>query len=246
VIADPAVQLSLLDLQGVDSTLARIEHRRRTLRELVTLVQLGQRYTELRSELVTAQTAAADLTAEQRRLESDVDTVRQRAARDQQRMTSAGVPAKEITGLQHEVASLSRRQGVLEDELLELMERLETLDSAVARLQAEVSVVDAERAEAEAARDAALAQLDAEDGAARTERSRLAGTLPADLVTLYDKVRAVSGGVGAALLRQRRCEGCHLELAGNELSAVRAAQPDAVLRCDNCRRILVRTAESGL
>jgi predicted nucleic acid-binding Zn-ribbon protein len=47
-------------------------------------------------------------------------------------------------------------------------------------------------------------------------------------------------------LRQRRCEGCRLELSGSELGEVRAAKPETVLRCDNCRRILVRTAESGL
>jgi hypothetical protein len=48
------------------------------------------------------------------------------------------------------------------------------------------------------------------------------------------------------VLRQRRCEGCHIELSGSELAAVRAAAPDEVVRCDNCRRILVRTEDSGL
>jgi predicted nucleic acid-binding Zn-ribbon protein len=70
--------------------------------------------------------------------------------------------------------------------------------------------------------------------------------MPSDLLALYDKVREASGGVGAAMLRQRRCEGCRLDLAGNELSAVRTAKPEQVLRCENCRRILIRTHESGL
>ena len=70
--------------------------------------------------------------------------------------------------------------------------------------------------------------------------------LPADLLAVYEKVRAVSGGVGAAALKHRRCEGCRLELLGGELRAAQAAPPDEVLRCENCRRILVRTPESGL
>jgi uncharacterized protein len=106
--------------------------------------------------------------------------------------------------------------------------------------------IEQQRQVAEAARDQAFAELAAAQTQRTAERAELASGLPADLLALYDKVRESSGGVGAAMLRQRRCEGCRLELAGSELSAVRAAKPQDVLRCDNCRRILVRTDESGL
>ena len=246
MIADPFVQLRLLDLQAVDTALNQLAHRRRTLPELATIDSCEQRAAGLRTQLVEAETGLADLAAEQRRLESDVDTVRTRAERDQQRMASGGVPAKELSGLQHEVTSLARRQGVLEDELLELMENRETADSQLDSLRAELAGVEQQRQAAEAARDAAFAELDASAAQRAGERAELAAGLPADLLALYDKVRAANGGIGAAMLRQRRCEGCRLELAGSELSAVRSAKAEDVLRCDNCRRILVRTHESGL
>jgi uncharacterized protein len=246
VIADPFVQLRLLDLQAVDTGLAQLDHRRRTLPELATIADCDQRAAGVRARLVDAETSLADLAAEQRRLEADVETVRLRAEKDQRRMAAAGVPAKEITGLQHEVTSLARRQSVLEDELLELMEGQEAAESQVAQLRSELEEILAVRATAEAARDQAFAEFDDALGKRRAERDRLAGTLPGDLLALYDKVREVNGGVGAAMLRQRRCEGCRLELSGSELAEVRAAKPENVVRCDNCRRILVRTAESGL
>jgi predicted nucleic acid-binding Zn-ribbon protein len=246
VKADPFVQLRLLDLQQVDTTLNQLAHRRRNLPELATIADCDKRAADLRSQLVEAQTTQGDLAGEQRRLEADVETVRLRAEKDQQRMTAAGVPAKEIAGLQHEVSSLARRQSVLEDELLDLMERQEGADTRVRELTIELDTVVADRATAEAARDQAFAEL-AEAEAARTaQRAELAAGLPADLLALYDKVRQAGGGIGAAMLRQRRCEGCRLDLAGSELSAVRTAKPDDVLRCDNCGRILIRTAESGL
>jgi predicted nucleic acid-binding Zn-ribbon protein len=65
-------------------------------------------------------------------------------------------------------------------------------------------------------------------------------------VALYEKIRASSGGLGAAPLRQRRCGGCQLELNNVDMSRIKAAPDDEVLRCEECRRILVRTAESGL
>jgi len=246
VKADPFVQLRLLDLQQSDTALAQLAHRRQTLPELAQIADAETRAAEVRSELVTAQTEQADLAREQRRLESDVETVRLRAERDQQRMLSGGVPAKEVTGLQHEVASLARRQSVLEDELLEVMERQESAETRVVELRANLAAIDADRVKAEAARDEVLAELDDAESKRRAERDQLAAALPGDLLALYDKVRHASGGVGAAMLRQRRCEGCRLDLAGSELSAVRTAAADDVLRCENCRRILVRTPESGL
>ncbi|HEX8079016.1 MAG TPA: C4-type zinc ribbon domain-containing protein [Jatrophihabitans sp.] len=246
MIADPFVQLRLLDLQAVDTALAQLAHRRRNLPELATIAGCDQRASGVRSRLVDAETSLADLDAEQRRLEADVDTVRLRADKDQRRMAASGVPAKEIAGLQHEVTSLARRQGVLEDELLELMETRETAEAQVGQLRAELQAILAERGTAEAARDEVFAEIDDAIAKHRAERDRLAGTLPADLLGLYDKVREAGGGVGAAMLRHRRCEGCRLELSGSELGEVRAAKAEAVLRCDNCRRILVRTHESGL
>lgn len=246
MIADPFVQLRLLDLQAVDTALNQLAHRRRTLPELATISSCEERAAGLRTQLVEAETGLADLAAEQRRLEADVDTVRTRAERDQQRMASGGVPAKELSGLQHEVSSLARRQGVLEDELLELMENRENADNTLASLRAELAGIADEQQAAEAARDTAFAELDSAVAQRTGERTELAAALPADLLALYDKVREVNGGIGAAMLRQRRCEGCRLELAGSELSTVRTAKPEDVLRCENCRRILVRTHESGL
>lgn len=244
--ADHAVQLRLLDLQAVDTALAQLAHRRRTLPELAALAEREQRATALAHDIVDAETRAADAADEQRRLETEVDTVRARAERDDQRLRSGGLPARELEGLQHEVATLARRQSSLEDELLEIMEQREQADRAVADLTAQRTVLDGEREELTAARDAALAEIDAAAEAKGRERTAVAAELPSDLLALYERAREHGGGVGAAMLRQRRCEGCRIEVSGTELSAMRSAAPDEVMRCENCRRILVRTAESGL
>ena len=244
--ADPEVQLRLLDLQARDAALARLEHRRRTLPELAVIADADTRLAALRADVVRTETEVGDLDRELRRLEDDVDQVRRRAERDQQRMLSGAVPAKELESLQHEVETLTRRQSDLEDTELEVMERREDADALAGEVRAEVEKVTATRSEAEQARDKAFAEIDAEAAADTEARAALADGLPADLMALYEKVRAASGGVGAAMLRQRRCEGCRLELMGAELRAAQAAPPDEVLRCENCRRILVRTTESGL
>ena len=244
--ADPAAQVRLLDLQAADTELAQLAHRRAHLPELVALAASDEQVGQLRSDVLDLQSQLDEVADDQRRLENEVDTVQTRAKRDDQRLTAGGLPSKELEGLQHEIATLARRQSTLEDDLLDVMERRETLDGELAALGQRQDALLAERADQEANRDAAFIEIDATAQRRTAERSAVAGEIAADLLALYDKIRASSGGVGAAMLRHRRCEGCHLELAGSELNTVRAAAPDAVVRCENCRRILVRTAESGL
>lgn len=173
--------------------------------------------------------------------------MRQRAARDQQRLDSGAVASpKDLESLQREITSLAKRQGDLEDVVLEVMERRESAQERVTELSDRVSAVQAKVDDATARRDAATKELDEEAATVTKERELVAGSVPADLLKLYDKLRVQQGGVGAARLYQRRCEGCRLELNITEVNDVKAASPDTVLRCENCRRILVRTSESGL
>ncbi|CAM5548994.1 hypothetical protein GCM10010222_26770 [Streptomyces tanashiensis] len=126
------------------------------------------------------------------------------------------------------------------------MERRESVQERLAELTERVSAVQAKTDDATARRDAAQSELDVEAASVTKERELVAGSVPADLIKLYEKLREQQGGVGAARLYQRKCEGCHIELNITELNEVRAAAKDTVVRCENCRRILVRTAESGL
>jgi uncharacterized protein len=245
VKADPESQRRLLELQAIDTSLAQLAHRRKTLPELADVDRLAREVAGLDDERIRAQVAVDDLDRDIVRMDKDVDQVRVRAERDRTRLDVGTGPAKELEALQHELATLSRRQGELEDAELELMEQREqaqaTLDDVVARLTA----MRNQQNETEARRDQILSELDRDRDWKSASRVPLVADLPADLVQLYEKLRE-STGVGAAMLRAGRCEGCRLELSGSERSRVKAAAPDQVIQCEECRRILIRTNESGL
>ncbi|MFK0098659.1 MULTISPECIES: zinc ribbon domain-containing protein [unclassified Streptomyces] len=245
--AAPADQIRLLDVQALDQRLSQLAHRRTSLPEHAEIESLTADLAQLRDLLVASTTEESDTAREQTKAEQDVDQVRQRAARDQQRLDSGAVTSpKDLESLQREITSLAKRQGDLEDVVLEVMERRESAQERVTELTDRVAAVQAKVDDATARRDAATQELDAEAATVTKEREVVAGSVPADLLKLYDKLRAQQGGVGAARLYQRRCEGCRLELNITEINDVKAASPDTVLRCENCRRILVRTADSGL
>ncbi|WP_333756087.1 zinc ribbon domain-containing protein [Streptomyces sp. IBSBF 3352] len=245
--AAPADQIRLLDVQDLDVRLQQLAHKRKSLPEHAEIESLTKDHTQLRDLLVAAQTEESDCAREQTKAEQDVDQVRQRAARDQQRLDSGAVTSpKDLENLQREIVSLAKRQGDLEDVVLEVMERRESAQERVAELTERVGSVQGKVEDAIARRDAAFEQIDAEVATVTKEREVVAAAVPADLLKLYEKLREQQGGVGAAKLYQRTCQGCRQELAITELNEIRSAAPDTVVRCENCRRILVRTAESGL
>lgn len=245
--ADPFAQLRLLDLQALDSGLARLAHRRRTLPELTEMQRLDGLVDGSRDDVVRAETEAGDLARETRRYEDEIAQVRARKSRNDERLASGAVAqAKQLEDLQHENVSLLRRQAELEDRELEVMERAEGVQEVLDRLLAERAERLVARTDAEQARDCAWAEIDAEVERTTGERAALAAGLPAPLLALYEKIRTAQGGVGAGELTRGRCGGCRLDLMGNEIAEFRAAAPDEVLRHEECTRILVRTAESGL
>jgi predicted nucleic acid-binding Zn-ribbon protein len=244
--ASPADQSRLLDLQAFDTRIDQIAHRRAGLPEHAEIAALEARIGELRDEVVVAETEHTDVSRELVKAEGDVELVRQRSARDQGRLDSGQGSHKDLESIQHEMTTLAKRQSDLEDIELEVMERLEGIDARVRSLKAERDGVVEQLEITRAHRDVVVGELDAETAQARRERDALAADLPTDLVTLYEKIRASSGGTGAAVLHQRRCEGCRLELTPTDMQRIRAAAEDEVLRCEECRRILVRVPESGL
>ncbi len=172
--------------------------------------------------------------------------MRAREDRDRRLLDSGSISSgKQLEDLQHELATLQRRQTILEDDLLEVMERHEAIGADIDRSRAALAEVEQRLGDAVSRRNDALADLAAAETRRLGERSTLLSALPKDLVALYERIRAQKG-TGAALLRQRRCGACRLELDRTAIRTLLDAAPTAVLRCEECGVLLVRTAESGL
>lgn len=243
--AAPQMQARLLELLDIDTRLDQLDHRARTLPELTDIARMEGEAAEIEAEVVRTHTTVSDLQREVTRAENAVQQVRDRAVRNQGRLDSGAGSTKDLQGMQHELESLARRQTVLEDEELEVMERVEqaqTEADEAARRQKEHSV---RLNELRAARDEKTASTMSERHEVAGGREAVVADLSEELVALYERIRAHSGS-GAAPLVQRRCGGCRLDLNAVDLSRLRSAPEDEVLRCEECGRILVRTAESGL
>lgn len=245
--AEPSAQRRLLELQEVDSLVDQLRHSRTRPPQAEEIAELTARRTETQGWLRDQQIAVDDLAQVQAQADADVEQVKARRKRDQDRIDAGQVAnPKDLERMQHEMASLERRIATLEDEELEVMEKLEQAQTGLAALTGDLAGIDERLAELTAARDEHVRDVDVRIADAEQRRAPVRAQVPEDLLGLYDKLRAAKGGVAAALLRARQCGGCMLTLDPAELSAIRGRAADDVVRCEECSRILVRTDESGL
>ncbi|MFC5730518.1 MULTISPECIES: zinc ribbon domain-containing protein [Nocardioides] len=245
--ADPSAQLRLLDLQSLDSQVDHLRHQRTHPPEAAEIKELLGKRADIDGRLRDQMIVVDDLAAAQAKADADVEQVKARRKRDQDRMDSGAIASpKDLERMQHELETLERRISALEDEELEVMEQLEEAQSALAELTAALESVDTRLGDLTSARDAKVASFDAEIASVSAGRDAIVAALPEDLLALYEKLRANKNGVGAAELRARQCGGCRLSLDPAELGRIRSAPSDEVERCQECQRILVRTSESGL
>ncbi len=242
--ASPHEQALLLEIQAIDTKLQQLDHRAKSLPQHDALQKLAVENSELLVTLAEQKGALEDARIELKRVESDVQVVEARIARDSARLQAAS-SVKDVAALEQELAALGKRQFDLEEIELTVMEKVEQQDAVVGHLGEQVGVLQGHMADVEGERDVELGGIDAERGAANANRAALIASVPDDLLALYEKQRQRYGS-GASLLRGGVSLASGVKLNENDMVSIRAAAPDDVILCPDSNAILVRTGESGL
>ncbi len=240
----------LLDLQGLDTRIAQLVHRRAQLPEREELRLLEEETAILDERLEVAGSHHHDLERLQKRYDDDLSAVLAKREQERGLLYSGQVTAmRELQSLEEEVAALGRRQRVVEDKLLEVMEQLEPSTADLEDLRSRREEL-AQRIDKTLERLAAAAgEIDAECEQVRTERADLAAGIAPDLIERYEGLRRQIGGVAVARLHGTSCLGCHLTLPLMEVDRLRRL-PDVgeapsggidkgSATCSSCGRILV-------
>lgn len=235
-----AQQRGLLELQSHDTRLARLAHEGRTLPVLARLADASAEREAKDGSRIRLEATLSDQRRELARMEADIDKVVSRRRRHEERLEAGSVPAKEMMALQGEIEHLIARQGVLEDEQLELMEISQASEEERDAIVEEITELD-ERMEADTAeRDLELGRLRAASAAVQAQRDAAAAGLPTEAVELYEEVRAQTGGLAVVGLNGLTPEGISLDFTLSEQEAIRTAEPDELLQSEDYGYILVR------
>ena len=238
--ASPSDQRQILKTAGYDLRTTANNHKVLTLPEHALLASVTTKSHNARDLRIGAQTELSDVKRELLRAEADVEQIVMRITRDESRLNGGSATPKELEKLQHEVGTLGVRRAELEEVELEVMMRIEDIDTRITQLLVQEVTFTAEIADLDIRKENALAAFNTELESIAQERREALATVAPEFVALYEKIRTSNNGTGAAVLIAGTCNGCHLSINAVELKRIADLADDEVIRCEECRCILVR------
>uniref|UniRef100_UPI00404998F3 zinc ribbon domain-containing protein n=2 Tax=Candidatus Planktophila sp. TaxID=2175601 RepID=UPI00404998F3 len=238
--ASASDQRSILDIQKFDLQSATLKNRAATLPEIAEITTQTIKQNNLRDLRIAAETELSDVKRELARAEADVEQIVTRIERDEKRLSSGTGTPKELEQTQHELGTLGARRAELEEVELGIMMLVDEIKERITELSGQENEVALVVADLNIRKENALAAIHTELEGLATDRKARAQSVAADFLALYEKVRESSGGIAAALLVGAQCKGCNLTLNTIELQRISSLSEDEVIRCEECRCILVR------
>ena len=238
--ASSAQQSHILELQLLDSEVMQANTKLKSLPEIEQLLHIDKRITSANEELAQVKAEADQIALELRRGEVDVETVTDRIKKDEARLSSGNATPKELEQLQHEVETLKKRQESLEEIELEIMIRNDAVIARTNTLSTDLASLQTLKDEISGRLQSATDEINKVIADKNTARTLVAGKIEKALLDLYEKIRGNGGGVGAAALVGNKCNGCNLAINAVEMDRIKSLAKDELLRCEECRRILVR------
>jgi predicted nucleic acid-binding Zn-ribbon protein len=233
-------QQAILEVQRLDDQLAALAQREATLPETIALNTVVIKRNNVRDLRIAAETERTDVKRELTRAEADVEQIVTRIQRDEARLNSGTGSAKDLESTQHELVTLGQRRAELEEVELTIMVQVEAITNRINELSAEEEKLAAEIAELEVKRENALTIIINERAVVADKRAAIAAPIAQDLKELYTKLAADNNGNGAAPLVGNECKGCHLTINTTEVQRIATLPAEEVVRCEQCRCILVR------
>ena len=238
--ASIADQRSILDIQNFDFATSTLNNKAASLPEIAQVSSLTIKQNNARDLRIAAETELSDVKRELARAEGDVEQIVTRINRDEARMSSGQGAAKELEQLQHELGTLATRRSELEEVELEIMMRVDGIKERIETLKNEEAALGLEIANLEISKENALTVIGSDISSIGEDRKRTAASVSPELLALYEKIKAGNNGTGAAALVGNQCKGCHLTLNTVELQRISGLPEDELVRCEECRCILVR------
>jgi len=230
----------LLDVQALDTTLDQLGHRAANLPERAVLDAVGAQLAQLHAEVAGVEDERRALVKAQTRLEDEIASVEAKIASADRQLYGGSSDIKELQALQDEIASLKRRVSALEDEELELLEKLEPVDERLAGFAARQAELDAQATTATTAVAEVEADIDRQRADVGARREALVAGIDPGALAEYEAVRGRLGGVAVARLEHGSCGACHMKLSAVEHDRILHLPPDEPVRCEDCGRFLVR------
>lgn len=224
---------SIIELQQVDTEIAELSAQIAALPTQVTALE--SQLHEFLHRLEERKQRLAHNQKERKELEGEIKEIQARISKHRDQLYEVKTN-EQYKAMLHEIGGEEANIRKIEDQILEKMMEADELQGPIREAEAHLADEKA-RVAAETDRLKSLQQKDVADRDKLTaRRAELAGSLNANLLQTYERVRSGRGGVAVAEVRNGFCTACHVALRPQLYNEVRSNE--ALIACESCSRIL--------
>lgn len=227
----------LIELAKLEMELRKVSNHFKKLSETDPAEIANKEFLEVSERLSASRAEQEDMELENKRVNEDLELVEARILRDQ-KLIQESSNSTELSGLQHEMETLSKRKGELETELLEKMEQQESVAAVIGQLTAQKQSLRENLEHVEKLHTQELTSTKTELAELEKTREQFLSTLPESVSEEYQ--RKAKRGVPVGILESGACSACHLNLNATDLASIRATAIDDLTNCPECQAILIR------
>ena len=232
-------QKLLIELSSIDQKITRLSNQKQNHPQLRKIAELTARLPSIEASIVENDSRINETKKELARAEVDVENIAKRVEKDNERLNSGETSAKDLTQIQHEIGTLKSKQKDLEEVEISILEILEDLEHKKSGLQEILTQVKDEISQLNTLIKDDFSRANSEIVVFTTNRNEVVSKIDKSLVELYEKIR-LEHGIGAGMFSHGTCSSCQIQISPAEISKINALDPEEVIRCENCRCILVR------
>lgn len=233
---------ALLELQGVDVELLRLDKRLEELPEKKAILATRAKMQETKTLKDKAGLLVRKLEAEVKARQDELTTLSEKIAGEQQKLMGTA-DHRQVQAISREMDGLKRRVDKVEMETLQFVERVD-------KASAQVAAVEAHIAKMASHEKSLIKEFKKVGGKIQTEiteltekREKLASAISSELLAQYDTVREARGGIGVGKLDGESCTACRMQLPAERVRDLNNGGDVGI--CPQCRRLIVVRVEDA-
>jgi predicted nucleic acid-binding Zn-ribbon protein len=223
----------LIQLQHLDTTIRNLQQTREKLTR--DAVEAENSAEQAKKALHSSTEDQKSFRKEMDKREVDLKTVEEKIGRLETQLNIVKTN-KEYSALQHEILGLKADKSRVEDEILKMMDQVETRQSNVKQAEQKSKEAETKLAEKRQAIQNAIKDAEARIERLRAERTALAEGISPSFVGPYDRLLQRGDGRAMVPCRNFVCSGCRISVTANTVSLLMGG--DKLVYCHSCGRIL--------
>jgi predicted nucleic acid-binding Zn-ribbon protein len=224
---------NLINLQDIDQ---KIINFRKQISEIPDKTRAYQAEFQQLTKAHNEKVALSQELAKQRRArEADVEMMRTKLARLKGQLMTVKTN-KEYTAMLHEIQAADDHIRAAEDGILDIMERMEAMESKLAQEDKELKAKEAELREQITKSEMAVPALEADVSGLCEQKIALESCIGAELLGRYRRIAEARKGIALAEAKDELCSACHVRIRPQVLADL--LRTEEIHMCDSCSRIL--------